>query len=103
MLTLLSELWPGMQSARIPGCAALGLAYAACGRYDLFVHHYLFPWDLAAGILLVREAGGAITGRDGGQMRIDSEGVIAGGAAVHADFLRRAQTMPWRDEAPAAV
>jgi fructose-1,6-bisphosphatase/inositol monophosphatase family enzyme len=103
MLKLLAELWPGMQSARIPGCAALGLAYAACGRYDLFVHHYLFPWDLAAGILLVRESGGVVTGRDGGPMRIDSEGVIAGGAAVHADFLRRAQTMPWRDEAPAAV
>jgi len=101
MLALLRELWPGMQSVRIPGSAALGLAYAACGRYDLFVHHYLFPWDLAAGILLVREAGGVITDRDGSPIRIDSEGVIAGAAAVHADFLRRADSMPWRDEGPA--
>jgi myo-inositol-1(or 4)-monophosphatase len=102
MLALLSELWPGMQSVRIPGSAALGLAYAACGRYDLFVHHYLFPWDLAAGILLVREAGGVITDRDNSPIRIDSEGVIAGGAAVHADFLRLAGSRPWRDEGPAA-
>jgi fructose-1,6-bisphosphatase/inositol monophosphatase family enzyme len=101
MLALLSELWPGMQSVRIPGSAALGLAYAACGRYDLFVHHYLFPWDLAAGILLVREAGGVITDRDGSPVRIDSEGVIAGGSAVHADFLHRAGSRPWRDEGPA--
>ena len=101
MLALLRELWPGMQSVRIPGSAALGLAYAACGRYDLFVHHYLFPWDLAAGILLVREAGGVITDRDGSPIRIESEGVIAGGAAVHADFLRRASSRPWRDEGPA--
>jgi len=101
MLALLRELWPGMQSVRIPGSAALGLAYAACGRYDLFVHHYLFPWDLAAGILLVREAGGVITDRDGSPIRIESEGVIAGGAAVHADFLRRAGSRPWRDEGPA--
>jgi fructose-1,6-bisphosphatase/inositol monophosphatase family enzyme len=100
MLALLSELWPGMQSVRIPGSAALGLAYAACGRYDLFVHHYLFPWDLAAGILLVREAGGVITDRDGSPIRIESEGVVAGGATVHADFLRRAGSRPWRDEGP---
>ena len=103
MLALLSELWPGMQSVRIPGSAALGLVYAACGRYDLFVHHYLFPWDLAAGILLVREAGGVITDRDGSPVRIESEGVIAGGGAVHADFRRLAGSRPWRDEGPAAT
>ena len=101
MLALLRELWPGMQSVRIPGSAALGLAYAACGRYDLFVHHYLFPWDLAAGILLVREAGGVITDRDGSPIGIHSEGVVAGGGAVHVDFLRRARSTPWRDEGPA--
>jgi fructose-1,6-bisphosphatase/inositol monophosphatase family enzyme len=101
MLALLRELWPGMQSVRIPGSAALGLAYAACGRYDLFVHHYLFPWDLAPGILLVQEAGGVITDRDGSPVRIDSEGVVAGGGAAHADFLRLAGSRPWRDEGPA--
>ena len=101
MLALAHSLFPGMQSVRIPGSAALGLAYAACGRYDLFVHNYLLPWDLAAGILLVREAGGLITDRDGATISIDSEGCVAGGGAVHADFLRLTEGMPWREE-PAA-
>lgn len=98
MLKLLLGLWPGVQSVRIPGSAALGLAYAACGRYDLFIHNCLFPWDVAAGILLVTEAGGRISDREGGPVSIDSEGVIAGGPKAHADFLRLAAGRPWRDE-----
>jgi myo-inositol-1(or 4)-monophosphatase len=96
MLALLHELWPGVQGARIMGSAALGLAYAACGRFDLAVHHVLFPWDIAAGILLVREAGGAITDRDGGPVSIRSEGAIAGAPGAHADFLRLVAGRPWR-------
>jgi len=96
-LSLVGELWPGMQSLRVIGSAALGLAYAACGRFDLFVHHMLYPWDIAAGILLVREAGGAITDRDGGPIGIRSEGVIAGAPGAHADFLRLAAGREWRD------
>ncbi len=92
MLRLAYELFPGAQSVRIPGSAALGLAYAACGRYDIFVHHYLFPWDLAPGILLVREAGGIITDNVGAPIEIASQTVIAGGPSVHAGFLR------WRRE-----
>ena len=95
-LSLVGELWPGMQSVRVIGSAALGLAYAACGRFDVFVHHMLYPWDIAAGILLVREAGGAITDRDGGPIGIRSEGVIAGAPGAHADFLRLAAGRAWR-------
>jgi fructose-1,6-bisphosphatase/inositol monophosphatase family enzyme len=95
-LSLVSELWPGMQSLRVIGSAALGLAYSACGRFDLFVHHMLYPWDIAAGILLVREAGGLITGRDGEPIGIRSEGVIAGAPGAHADFLRLASGRAWR-------
>jgi len=96
-LSLVGELWPGMQSLRVIGSAALGLAYAACGRFDLFVHHMLYPWDIAPGILLVREAGGAITDRDGGPVGIRSEGVIAGAPGAHADFRRLAGGRNWRD------
>jgi myo-inositol-1(or 4)-monophosphatase len=96
-LSLVGELWPGMQSLRVIGSAALGLAYAACGRFDLFVHHMLYPWDIAAGILLVREAGGAVTDRDGGPIGIRSEGVIAGAPGAHADFLRLASGRSWRE------
>ena len=86
-LKLLYELFPGMQSVRIPGSAALGLAYAAAGRYDLFLHHYLFPWDIAAGILLVREAGGAITDHMGGPPAVRKHTVLCGSTDAHADFL----------------
>ena len=87
-LELISLLFPGFQAVRVPGSAALGLAYAAAGRFDLFIHHFLFPWDIAAGILLVREAGGAISDRHGETIAIASQTVIAGGPKVHADFLR---------------
>jgi fructose-1,6-bisphosphatase/inositol monophosphatase family enzyme len=91
-LQLVHHLFPGVQCVRIPGSAALGLAYAACGRYDLFLHHYLFPWDVAAGILLVQEAGGAIADHLGRPIAIASQTVVAGGKRAHADFLR------WRHE-----
>jgi len=87
-LEMIHRLFPRVQCVRIPGSAALGLAYAAAGRYDLFMHRSLCPWDIAAGILLVREAGGTITGGDGGDAGVRSESAIAGGTKVHANFLR---------------
>jgi myo-inositol-1(or 4)-monophosphatase len=87
-LAFAHHLYPGLQSLRIPGCAALGLAYAASGRYDCFCHPYLFPWDSAAGLLLVAEGGGAATTRDGAPAGIFDRAVVAGGMAVQADFLR---------------
>jgi fructose-1,6-bisphosphatase/inositol monophosphatase family enzyme len=51
---------------------------------------------VAAGIVLVREAGGVITDRDGGAVSIRSEGTIAGAPGAHADFLRLAAGRPWR-------
>jgi fructose-1,6-bisphosphatase/inositol monophosphatase family enzyme len=87
-LAIAYRLFPGVQKVRIPGSAALGLAYAACGRYDVFVHHYLFPWDIAPGILLVQEAGGVLTETDGRDVTLDSETVLAGGVEVHADMRR---------------
>jgi len=95
MLELVAELWP-VQSVRVMGSAALGLAYAACGRYDLFLHHYLYPWDVAAGIVLVTEGGGAIVDRDGGPATVDSEGIIAGAPGAVEELLALARDRPWR-------
>jgi myo-inositol-1(or 4)-monophosphatase len=95
MLDLVAEVWP-VQSVRVMGSAALGLAYAACGRYDIFLHHFLYPWDVAAGIVLVREGGGAIVDRDGGAASIDSEGVIAGAPVAVEEMLTLARGRPWR-------
>ncbi|MDO8616460.1 MAG: inositol monophosphatase family protein [Dehalococcoidia bacterium] len=96
LIGLVAEVWPGVQSVRVIGSAALGLAFAACGRYDLFVHHYLFPWDVAPGILMVREAGGVIVDREGGPVSLYSEGVVAGAAGPVQDFLRLSRGKAWR-------
>ena len=49
-----------MQTIRILGSAALGIAYAGCGRLDFFTHMNLAPWDIAAGSLLITESGGLV-------------------------------------------
>jgi myo-inositol-1(or 4)-monophosphatase len=62
---------------RRAGSAALDLAYTACGRLDGFWEFNLNPWDTAAGVLLVTEAGGSVTGFDGAPFRLDSKEVLA--------------------------
>jgi fructose-1,6-bisphosphatase/inositol monophosphatase family enzyme len=88
-IALMGRIFPHVQSIRILGSAALGFAYAASGRLDLFTHMNISPWDIAAGILLVRESGGASSDRtDGGPMRVTSRTFVAGGRAAHDDFVR---------------
>jgi myo-inositol-1(or 4)-monophosphatase len=64
VLKHLHKLLPLTQGIRRPGAAALDLAYVACGRYDGFYESALNPWDTAAGLLLVKEAGGQVTEYD---------------------------------------
>ena len=96
LMEIVMALWPGMQNFRVLGSAALGLAYAACGRVGLYLQPTLKPWDLASGWLLVQEAGGVICERDGSPLELTSTSVIAGGPAVHADLLRLTAGMKWR-------
>jgi len=65
------------------GSAALDLAYVAAGRYDGFWESGLSPWDIAAGILLVREAGGHISEIEGGHRMLDSGSVLAANDHLH--------------------
>ena len=95
-LEVIRTIWPGMQTARIMGSAALGISYAAAGRTDLYFHHQLAPWDQVAGILLVEEAGGVITDRSGNRAGLYSDGLIASNAGLHAEFMRRTEGMAWR-------
>ena len=60
------------------------------------MHHYLFPWDVAAGVILVREGDGKVADRDGGPGGIFSQGVVAGAPPAVDDFLRLAAGRPWR-------
>jgi fructose-1,6-bisphosphatase/inositol monophosphatase family enzyme len=89
-IALMRRIFPRVQTIRILGSAALGIAYAASSRLDVFTHMNVYPWDVAAGILLVREAGGAASDRvTGGPMRIGSRAFVAGGRQVHDDFVGR--------------
>lgn len=72
---------------RRPGAAALDLAYVACGRYDAFFEMGLSPWDVAAGSLLVTEAGGLIGDYSGDPVHVFSERVVAGSPKVFSAML----------------
>jgi myo-inositol-1(or 4)-monophosphatase len=69
------------------GCAALNLAYIAAGRIDGFIEDGLKPWDVAAGILIVREAGGFVTDFQGENESLKNGEIIAGTRKVHAELL----------------
>jgi fructose-1,6-bisphosphatase/inositol monophosphatase family enzyme len=96
-LDVVRSIWPGMQTARIMGSAALGISYAAAGRTDLYFHHRLEPWDQVAGMILVEEAGGVITDRAGRRAGLYSDGLIATNATLHAEFMRTTEGMAWRN------
>ncbi len=72
---------------RRAGSAALDLAYVASGRLEAFWEFNLNPWDTAAGILLVEEAGGRVTGFDGTHRKLDSREVFASNGLVHEELL----------------
>jgi len=72
---------------RRAGSAAVDLAFTACGRYDGFWEVGLSRWDVAAGILLVREAGGVVTDVIGGESSLDTGDIVAGGPQMHRAIL----------------
>ena len=96
LLAALYDLWPGFQSARMMGSAALGIAYAGCGRIDLYAHHYLQPWDIAAAIVFVQEAGGVVTDLQGRPVTPESGSIVAGSARLHELFMQATADTPWR-------
>lgn len=72
---------------RRAGSAALDLAYLACGRLDAFWEFNLNPWDTAAGILIVTEAGGRVTDFDGNPFRLDSRETLASNGLIHEELI----------------
>jgi myo-inositol-1(or 4)-monophosphatase len=75
------------QSVRRDGAAALDLAYVACGRFDAFYEEGLRPWDVAAGVLLVEEAGGRVTHFDGSPFHIYTPPIAASNGLIHDAML----------------
>jgi myo-inositol-1(or 4)-monophosphatase len=71
---------------RRAGSAALDLCYVACGRLDGFWEHRVQPWDLAAGALIVTEAGGQVSTTDGGPFDVEAGQVMASNGTVHREM-----------------
>lgn len=86
-LAILNELMRNSHGLRRLGSAAMDLAFVACGRCEAFFEYNLNSWDVAAGILLVQEAGGKVTDFAGGDNALHGRELVAGGA-VHAELLR---------------
>jgi myo-inositol-1(or 4)-monophosphatase len=70
------------------GAASLDLAYVAAGRFDGFWEHGLKPWDVAGGILLVREAGGMVSEADGGSKALEGGSILAANDMLHPALLK---------------
>jgi myo-inositol-1(or 4)-monophosphatase len=87
-LKTMKAVLPGTAGVRRAGSAALDLAYVAAGRMDGFWEFNLHPWDMAAGILLIREAGGIVSDSNGQANYMKNGNIIAGGLKVHSAMLK---------------
>lgn len=86
-LRLLLKLMQKTHGIRRPGAAAWDLCNVACGRFDGFYEYGLNPWDVAAGALILKEAGGIVSDWKGGQNWLFGKRIITGNDAIHA-FLK---------------
>lgn len=84
----LARILPTCAGVRRFGSAALDLAFVAAGRYDGFWERNLHPWDMAAGLLLVKEAGGMIDSIDKDKNPLETGTVIAAGEAIYDRFVK---------------
>lgn len=74
------------------GSAALDLCYVACGRFDGFWEINLHPWDVAAGVLIVREAGGHVTQYDGAEYFITNDNMLSSNGIIHDELIQTLQS-----------
>jgi fructose-1,6-bisphosphatase/inositol monophosphatase family enzyme len=84
-----------MQSLRITGSAARGCAFVAAGNWDIYVHSDLQPWDIAPGLILVREAGGRVVDRYGNDATLFSREAVAANAQIVSDFELKSMDLAW--------
>ena len=96
-LALFKAVFGHARAIRRAGSAALDLAYVAAGVFDGFFEFRLAPWDVAAGALLIQEAGGEITDFDGGNRYLERGNVVAGPPGVVAGLRRAARGIVTED------
>ena len=70
------------------GAASLDLAWVAAGRFDAFWERDLAAWDMAAGVILIREAGGYVTDLDNGDAMLTKGHIVAGNETMHGQLLK---------------
>ncbi|MFC4623669.1 inositol monophosphatase family protein [Daeguia caeni] len=87
-LVELRNVMAEVSGVRRMGAAALDLASVAAGRLDGFWEDGLSPWDMAAGIIMVREAGGFLSDKNGGQDMFTTRNIVAGNEAIHRALLK---------------
>ncbi len=87
-LNMLGKVVRNTSGVRRPGAAALDLCYVAAGRLDGFWETGLKAWDLAAGALIIREAGGIVSGLDGSEDYLDSGHILCGTPRIYAGLAR---------------
>jgi myo-inositol-1(or 4)-monophosphatase len=88
LIALFGTFLTRARAVRRLGSAALDLCYVAAGRFEGFWEQHLKPWDVAAGALIVEEAGGRVTGMDGAPFDPAAAHLIASNGAIHEDMLR---------------
>jgi myo-inositol-1(or 4)-monophosphatase len=86
-LICLEHVMRNSHGVRRMGSAAIDLAYVACGRFDAFFEYGLNPWDVAAGILLIREAGGRVSDFSGNEKDVTGKEIIAANNLVYSEFF----------------
>lgn len=86
-IELFSEIYKNARGVRRSGTAALDLAFLACGRYDAFWEFDLKPWDIAAGKILVEEAGGTVTNMDGSLLNPKTAAFLGSNGLLHHSML----------------
>ena len=84
----MDRLYMGSQELRSLGCASLGLCLVAAGAFDGYWEWDLKPWDMAAGALIVTEAGGTVSSLSGAPLDLSSGRVAASNGRIHAELLR---------------
>ena len=86
-MRLLAHFCKHSHGIRRLGSAAIDLAYVACGRFEVFYEYGLHPWDVAAGVLLVREAGGNVSDFSGNEKKVEGKEIVAANNFVFREVL----------------
>ncbi|MDP6043556.1 MAG: inositol monophosphatase family protein [Dehalococcoidales bacterium] len=87
LLKAVTGLWPEVFGLRVMGSASMALAYVASGRIDLYVRYGVQPWDIASGLLLVREAGGRVSDWQGEPANFWHTEIVAANGTLQREFL----------------